>query len=65
VAVLLIGTNDLTNSAWSARVQSVKEKALAKEAPGIVSRCRRGAAARSAAAGRAAALRGYSQVSSG
>ncbi|EFN54606.1 hypothetical protein CHLNCDRAFT_135094 [Chlorella variabilis] len=38
VVVLLIGTNDLTNSGWSATVQSAKEKALAKQEPGIVAR---------------------------
>lgn len=38
VAVVLIGTNDMTNSAWSATIQSVKEKALAKDAGGIVYR---------------------------
>lgn len=39
VSVLLIGTNDLTNCAWGATIQSVKELALAREEPGIVSRC--------------------------
>lgn len=38
MVVLLIGTNDLTNSGWSATVQSAKEKALAKQEPGIVAR---------------------------
>jgi hypothetical protein len=38
LAVLLIGDNDLTNTAWSATAQSVKEAALAKESPRIVGR---------------------------
>ena len=35
---ILIGTNDMTNSAWSQKDKSKKEKALAKEVPGIVGR---------------------------
>lgn len=38
VAVVLIGTNDLTNSGWSITSRTLKEKALDQQLPGILQR---------------------------